>query len=233
MKKINNEQGFTLLEILIAVTITALIMGTVFLFLNQAFSIWERTDVGNEWDQQRRVFKTKFKEDLNNMFISPLYKGEQFISNYEGIEWLIIEDGQVKKVRYHINYGNIGVEDSYNQNSSNMGLVRATLDNITLDENEQENDIEMFNRLSDGLKFFSELDFSRVDFAVNFQFYDPVDEIWDYDGVWSYQEEGYLPSMVRVQINSPDPYQDVQQFIFEVYTGREYNYRVDIEDQSP
>lgn len=101
-----NQEGFTLIEILIAITITAIILGAVFSFFDIGFSIWERTNRDGDWRQELRVFDKVLKRDLHNIYTSPIYHNK-FKGDYRSMKFLMIEDEQLVEVSYNFNsYGN-------------------------------------------------------------------------------------------------------------------------------
>src|SRR5690554_3245622 len=95
-----NEEGFTLIEILIAVTITGIIIGAVFMFLHQGLFTWENTADRGEWEQNWRVFDRRIKDDLANLYYSRIYKENIFEGDYQGITWVIKKDEVLKEVNY-------------------------------------------------------------------------------------------------------------------------------------
>jgi len=94
------DEGFTLIEILIAVTIAGIIMTVTFTFFQQSFSTWERAGADSDWEQNLRVLESDLQRNLNNIFLSPLYQDNLFRGKQQSLEFLIWEDEQLKKVSY-------------------------------------------------------------------------------------------------------------------------------------
>ncbi len=148
LKKFSGQQGFTLLELLIAITITGIILGLVFSFLQQGLATWERVELESEADQYLRVLENQLRKDLQCIFYSELYNNNQFKGDYQELEWLIIEDETLKKVSYLTEY-------NYNQ------LTRRV---IEMGDNYQDSEINYIcgERLE----------------RVEFHFYDPQNDYW-------------------------------------------------------
>lgn len=98
--KSRSEQGFTLLEVLMAVTIAGIILSGVFIFVNMGLTDWRRTTLEGEWKQQWRVFDKIFRRDLHNVFISPLDQENMFEGDYQSLQWKVLTEDGVQKIKY-------------------------------------------------------------------------------------------------------------------------------------
>ncbi|WP_018248976.1 prepilin-type N-terminal cleavage/methylation domain-containing protein [Orenia marismortui] len=142
------EEGFTLIEILIAITITGIILGSVFTSLDLGFSTWERSDTNNKYEQEWRVAASFLRRDIHKLFISSLYQKNKLQGSYQSISGILLEDGSLK-------------EFAYFYDSNNNSLVRK-LKNLETDEVIEE------------IEFFKTLNLKRVEF----NFYDAKDQFW-------------------------------------------------------
>lgn len=177
----HDESGFTLIEVLIAITITGIILTAVIMFLQQGLSIWETTGTTGRWEQHHRVLESKIKSDLGKIYISPLLEKSMFKGDYQGLEWLIIEDSKLKKVKYTVDYYNQQIVRTV---QSDIGDIRS------------ESDISENIKSPAELRFFSKLDLHQV----NFSFFDPKNNYWENN--WSYKDKEYLPAVVKVSIST-------------------------------
>ncbi len=133
-----DEKGFTLLEILIAISIAGIILSSIFVFFDISLSNWQRADAEGNWEQEWRVFEKTFHRDLAGLYYSDIYSDNSFEGKYQKIEWLIIEEDGLKKVSYYF--------DLY-QNY----LIRKK-SNLEGDKEEE-------------ILFFKRIDIERIEFA--------------------------------------------------------------------
>ncbi|PRX30486.1 general secretion pathway protein J [Orenia metallireducens] len=132
------EEGFTLVEILIAVTISAIIMTVTFIFFQQSLSTWERSGANSDWQQHWRVLESDLQRHLNNIFLSPLYQDNLFIGEEHSLEFLTVEDKQLKRISYFF--------DPY------QGLLKREISSIDKEESQQ---LLFFNNLEiEGVNFY-------------------------------------------------------------------------------
>lgn len=66
------QAGFTLVEILAAVTITAIIFLSLFALVQQSFQLWEALGVYNYWEQNFRMLEAELTRDLQNIYCTSL-----------------------------------------------------------------------------------------------------------------------------------------------------------------
>ncbi len=191
----SSENGFTLLEVIIVITITGLILGVAISFLEQGLSTWERVGRTNEWEQHHRMLERTLEQDLHNLFFAELYREYQFKGDYQGFQLIVGEEDRLYRVDYSIDYYN-------NQ------LVRRTVPLKTEATKEE--------RQADGkeLRFFNDLRLERVEFL----FYDPVKKYWVPS--WSYQETAQLPRVVRLKIRTAEF--SMPLISAEIYIGQTY-----------
>ena len=95
-----NQKGFTLLEVLIAIVISSIVLGVVFIFFNTALVSWGQIDKNYIIEQQWSVFTSYLKEDLHNVFISPLSTRTNFVGNSSKIEWTVFGKNEFNLVSY-------------------------------------------------------------------------------------------------------------------------------------
>ncbi|OCL25998.1 hypothetical protein U472_08195 [Orenia metallireducens] len=96
------EEGFTLVEILIAITIASIILTSVFSFFNLGFSTWEKRKEDKALEQEWRVVDQFLKRDLHNLFTSDIYNN-RFLGDYHGFEGIILTEKGLSKIRYQYN----------------------------------------------------------------------------------------------------------------------------------
>ncbi len=143
-----SDDGFTLLEVLIGVVISGIILASVFMLFDLGLSSWDKIDTGNNLEQQWKVFSTLLKEDLHNIFVSPLLNKNHFTGNNQNISWLVLGEKGLNKVSY-----------SYNPyQGSLMRQVTSTKKEKIISNNE----------------FFVD---SKIQ-NMNFYFYDKVNDYW-------------------------------------------------------
>lgn len=198
-----NEKGFTLIEILIAVTITGIIMGSVTGFIFQGLNTWENLDRGGDGVQNIRILKNQLQQDLNRIFISEIYREDFFTSSYENLQWLIKKDGKLKKVEYSFD-------------SAENRLVRREVD-FDYQSGESEANGETMH-------FFVEEEIRSIDFS--FYDADPNSDYWR-TGDWVFpDEDDYLPSAVRLEIDllTDEDAGEIEEIdiIAQLQRGREY-----------
>ncbi len=153
------EEGFTLIEILIAITISGIILSAIFMVFDLSFSTWQRHDQTDSWEQEWRVIEKLLADDLNNLFISPLYQYNHFEGRGRRVEFTILEGRRPLKVSYSFDYAN-------NQ------LIRE----LKLAEND---------KLLDQMTFFSAIDLDNL----NFLFYNGDDGYWTEQWSYQFKEE--------------------------------------------
>lgn len=142
------QEGFTLIEVLIAVTIAGIILGAIFIMLDLSFTTWQRHDLEETWQQEWRILKNFFSDDINNLFISYLYKNNKFSGNNQKFEFLILRNQELKKVSYFF-------DSRSNQVVRELRSVKE-------------------NKLLTKTNFFSEIEINNI----NFFFYEGKDKYW-------------------------------------------------------
>ncbi|MFW6238530.1 MAG: PulJ/GspJ family protein [Halanaerobiales bacterium] len=198
-----NEKGFTLIEILIAITIAGLILAGVAGLIHQGLNTWENLDRSEDNIQNIRVLEKQLQKDLERLFISDIYIEDLFASSYENLQWLIKRDGQLREIEYFFD-------------SSENSLVRREVDIAYPEGDRSESENTMY--------FFVEGEIRNV----NFSFYDsdPNSDYWR-TGSWNFPEEDdYLPSAVRLELDlisdeSTGLTGEIE-IIAEIQEGREY-----------
>ncbi|QTL97160.1 prepilin-type N-terminal cleavage/methylation domain-containing protein [Iocasia frigidifontis] len=192
------EEGFTLLEILIAITITGIVFGAVFAFLHQGLMIWEDFGEDEDYSQYIRVLDSNLKNDLKYIFCSEystknLLKGDY----YSGLEFYILKDDILQKIRY---------EADYRQNS--IVKTATTIDELTEDTEEKTISFVVGKEITD----------------ILFYYYNPENNYWE--SSWSYSDEtkGYLPAAVKIEIKhrKGDNIEKLVEILGEIYVGRIY-----------
>lgn len=203
------EEGFTLIEILIAITITGIILGAVFMFLDQGLFTWENTAYQGEWEQNWRVFDKQLKKDLSNLYYSSLYKDSLFKGDHQGVGWLIKEDDVLREVSYKVDYySNLLVREE----KGHQTYIDQVLDNSYSDSSN--------NYQNNNMNFFSDFNIYRVDY----QYYDSQNNYWV--NYWSLEEKDYLPIMIKVTISGQDF--ELPPIMADIYIGREHQRGVSI-----
>lgn len=129
------EEGFTLLEILIAITISGVLLLAVYMFMDQGLLTWEKTVDSSQWEQNYRVLDNYLQDDLHNLFYSNIYKDNLFEGTNQSVAWLVKKDDTIKEISYQVDYY------SYT-------LVRE----------------EKNHQSTDTLTFFRDMDIFRIDF---------------------------------------------------------------------
>ena len=168
MKK---ERGFTLIEVLIAVTISGLIIVGIINLYNLGISNMELVKDSGSLQQESRVFMNVIKRDLHNIFSSEIYKENLFESSNQELSFLKIDEEIFQRVEY--NY------DSYN----NL-LSRKVYKNT---ENISEEEMSILN-------FFTEIQLDDIQFT----YYDLKNRYWRNN--WSYKNQGNLPRAIMISI---------------------------------
>lgn len=188
----NNNSGFTLLEIMIAVTITGIIFTVVFSFINVGMKTWNNSIAESEWNQNRRILKSNLQQDLHNAFYSQLSKEELFYGDYKKITWLVSDDQNIKKISYTVDY-------------NKQYIIRSVKypDNKWINKKNESEDIIFFQR--EALK------------KVSFSFYDPKNKYWR--NSWSYKAMGYFPTLIKVDVTLKEKMPSI---IVDIYIGDKY-----------
>lgn len=115
------EHGFTLIEILIAISIIGIIMGSVFTLFDLAYSSWLRADNKGEWEQQWRALEAFFHRDTSNLFFSKFYQGYYYKGNFHELEIIISDNGELRKVHYYFDsYNNQLVREIFTKTNHEM-----------------------------------------------------------------------------------------------------------------
>ena len=204
-----NENGYTLIEILIAVTITGIILSAVFMFLHQGLFTWENVGNRGEWEQNWRVFDRRIKDDIHNIYYSPLYGENIFEAKYQSIKFLINKNGILKEVSYTV--------DFYSKNL--VRKVKPCLLDISYSGGSSLNP-EGLNRINDieeeTLNFFNDLDL----YSVNFYYFNQENKSWS-----QFWEEDFLPSLIRINIDretSDGKLLELPQVVAQIPISREY-----------
>ncbi|MFP4662097.1 MAG: type II secretion system protein J [Halanaerobiales bacterium] len=204
-----SEDGFTLIEILIAITITGVILTAVFMFLDQGLLTWERVADQSEWEQNWRVFDKQLRNDLSNLYYSPIYKDNLFKGNYQGIRFLTKKDGVLKEVSYKVDYySNLLVRKEEGHQSYNRQSIAGGYNYLS--NNYQVQD----------MNFFSDFSIYRIDY----QYFDSRNNYWVNN--WSLEEKDYLPNMVKVTISSEGF--ELPPILADIHIGRSHQRGVSI-----
>ncbi|MBM7557517.1 PulJ/GspJ family protein [Halanaerobacter jeridensis] len=197
-----NEAGFTLVEILAAVTITAIILVSLFALLQQSFDLWRSIGVYNHWEQNFRVLEAELTRDLHNLLSSPLTTRNLFQGSDHQIKFYQLSTtGEMKEITYSF--------DSYQQQ-----LIKEV---TYLGSKEKER-----------IEFFSEATIKDLEF----QFYDLETEYfksyWSQQEVrekneseaLSKQLKRYLPQAIRLKIKLTTV--DLPPLLIENFSGQDY-----------
>ena len=209
-----NEAGFTLVEILAAVTITAIILVSLFALLQQSFDLWRAIGVYNHWEQNFRVLEAELTRDLHNLLSSPLITRNLFQGSDHQIKFYQLSTtGEMKEITYSF--------DSYQQQ-----LIKE----ITY----------LGSKEKERIEFFSEATIKDLEF----QFYDPETEYfksyWSQQEVrekkkgmgkltyflkneseaLSKQLKRYLPQAIRLKIKLTTV--DLPPLLIENFSGQDY-----------
>lgn len=75
MRHSHNKEGFTLFELLISLTLLAVILVIVFTSLNLGVRIWEKGEKGNEERRKSRIVQDLLKNQLTAMHAGKVYDG--------------------------------------------------------------------------------------------------------------------------------------------------------------
>lgn len=207
-----DENGYTLIEIIIAVTITGIILGAVFMFLNQGLFTWENIEDRGDWEQNWRVLDRRFKDDLSNFYYSPLYKENIFEGKSRSVKFLIKKDDVLKEVSYTI--------DSYSNNlvrKEKPCMIDISYTGGSYLNSNNSQDIN--NEQEETLNFFEDFKFYRIDF----EYFDQENKIWN-KIPWT--ENDYLPSMIKIiiymEVNDSSSYILLPHVVAEIPVIREY-----------
>ncbi len=133
------EAGFTLLEVLVAITITGVIIGVVFSLFHQSLSIWEASQTHSSWQQQWRVLESKLTSDLQTIFVSPLGEDGLFIGEAQHLKWRQLKEDKLQQVVY-----------SFDRQANKL-VKKVVVDGQVVNQ----------------LEFFPDLKITRVKFSFN------------------------------------------------------------------
>ena len=142
------EEGFTLIEVLIAITITGIILVAIFMMLDLGFSTWQRHAKNEDWKQEWRILEQFLADDINNLFVSHLYDSNKFRGDYKQLSFITLRNEKLLEVTYSFNY---------NKNEL-IRKVRNVADNKLLEQ----------------MIFFSEVKI----YDINFFFYHRENDYW-------------------------------------------------------
>lgn len=198
---ISDEKGFTLIEIIVALTISSIILTAVFMFLHQGLFTWENISYEGDWEQNWRIFSKQFNSDLHNLFYSSMYNKNIFEGDYQGLKFIIIKDDLLKEVSYKVDYYSKKLvrEEKIHQTGLN-GYSPDILDTSVK-----------------RTEFFSDI------FRVDYEYFDSENNLSLY---WSLSEKKTLPSLVKVIITSDTL--ELPPLFVEVYNSRKYKRGVSI-----
>lgn len=203
------EEGFTLLEILIAITISGVLLLAVYMFMDQGLLTWEKTVDSSQWEQNYRILDRYLQDDLHNLFYSDLYKGNIFEGTNQSASWLVKKGDTIKEINYRVDYYSFTlVREEKNHQASSYPFF----------QNEPEE--QASTSTADLLAFFREMDIFRIDF----DYFDSRIGSWTY--LWSLEEKGYLPTLFRITITREDG--SMTNIISDIYIGQEYERGVSI-----
>jgi len=188
------EKGFTLIEVLIAVTISGIILGSVGSFIYQGIRTWENTERGTSRNQNLRVLQNRLKSDLDNLFKSDIFEANLFKSDYEGINWLVLDDNGLKKVSYIFDV-------------RNNEFVRRT---VELDFRGRE-----IEGTESELSFFTDIQIDRIDYEFFNSEYDYWQTNWDFP-----DNNDFLPLAVKINFLSDELIDS--EIMVEVHRQKEY-----------
>jgi general secretion pathway protein J len=168
------EEGFTLIEVIVAITITGIIFGTIFTVFEVSFSTWQRAEGSSELNQQWRILNNQLRKDLRRLYISDLYRKSKFAGDYQQFSWLIKGEEGFNEVIYSFSANQITRE------------VKKGADG----EGEVVKEMTFFVDL--------ELDISQI----KRRFYNSEYSYWQRN--WSYQKSGELPEAVKLELDSQE-----------------------------
>ncbi|MBM7623786.1 PulJ/GspJ family protein [Sporohalobacter salinus] len=197
------EQGFTLVEILVAVTITGIVLVSVFSLLQRSFQLWDTVGANNHWEQNFRVLETELKRDLHNLFVSPLAKENLFEGSSQKLEFYKLNNnGKMTKITYYF-------DDYNNKFTKKISYPKQ-------------------DKKARTIEFFSQMKIKRVEF----QFYDREAEYlksyWSQQEIKKevIEERGpeqlkkFLPQAVKLEIELEKV--NLPPLVIENFIGREY-----------
>jgi len=197
------DEGFTLVEILVAITITGIILGSVFALLQQSFDLWETAESYNNWEQNFRVLEAELTRDLHNLFNSQLAKKRLFKGTSQQLEFYkLTASGELTRVTY--------LFDDY----ENKFIKKLSYP-------QQDKEVET-------IEFFSELKIERIEFKFYDREADYLKSYWSLqeqeekvlEESSSQQLKMSLPQAVQLEIKLEEV--DVPPLVIENFIGREY-----------
>jgi general secretion pathway protein J len=144
-----NKKGFTLIEVLIAITITGIILGLVFTFFHIGFSSKDKMNKISQKQQEWNVFVVNFGSDLHNNFSSKIYSKNKFDGSYHKLSWLILNNDIIQQVTYSFNP---------QQNQIKREIINYKTEEVILE-----------------MKYFTDVYLNNVEF----QFYNNNRNIWE------------------------------------------------------
>ncbi|ACL70614.1 PulJ/GspJ family protein [Halothermothrix orenii] len=189
-----NERGFSLLEVLIAITLTGIIIGVILSSLDIGLSTWKRVQSDSYNLQNQQVVFKYLESDLHNLFYSNHVDKKLFYYGYDGFLFYTINKEEIRQVNYTINYRRgLLIRETYPVTGTDFKIDKQKKEVINFLEN-----TEIKN--------------------VRFYFYDHHNKYWR--NYWSYREIGYYPSLVKIEI--ADSTYGIWSGVIEIFTGRQY-----------
>lgn len=196
------EEGFTLVEVLAAVTITAIILVSLFALLEQSFDLWRAVGTYNHWEQNLRVLEAQLSADLHNLYFSPLTRKNLLRGSPHSIEFYRLSSkGIMKKI-------------SYSFNSYERKLIKE-VDYLGTAKKEK-------------LEFFADLEIEELEFQFYASQAEYFKSYWSQEEIaaelatkqMKEQLENYLPQAVQLKIKLAKV--ELPVLLIENFKGRNY-----------
>lgn len=117
-----NQAGFTLVEILAAVTITSIIFVSLFALVQQSFQLWEAVGAYNYWEQNFRMLEAELTRDLQNIYFSPLTTKNLLQASPQQLKFYHLNNtGHLKEITYTLaNYEQTLIKEVVDVESQNL-----------------------------------------------------------------------------------------------------------------
>ncbi len=167
------KKGFTLLELLIGITIFAIVSGAVYTSLYLGVKVWKHEEKSNSGFQEIVLTFGLLEENLRSVFLNPDNENIKFKGSADRIEFFRVNKfGQLEAVSFYL-------ESQTGENASTLFILKQKYLRDTLDA---ESAPEAVNNKINGFKI---------------SYFDDKENKWHPD--WS--EELVVPSQIRVEID--------------------------------